>query len=95
MSDSRLALARMCALQGRYDEAAGWFAKAREVLDEQGTRPLRAITDYDEALMYLRRDTPGDLARAEPFLAAALKQFRVHGMTGWIRRAEEYGKLAA
>jgi hypothetical protein len=32
-----------------------WFERAREVLDQQGARPLRAITDYDEALMYARR----------------------------------------
>ena len=32
-------------LQGRYDEAREWFAQARAVLDEQGARPLRAITE--------------------------------------------------
>ena len=42
MMDGRLALARLCALQGRYDEAVEWFARARTVLDEQGARPLRA-----------------------------------------------------
>ncbi len=57
------------------------------VLDEQGARPLRAITDYDEALMYLRRGGTGDLARARPLLEVALSQFREIGMTGWIRRA--------
>ena len=88
MRDSRLSMARLCALQHRYDEAIDWFAKARAVLEEQGTRPLRAITDYDEALMYLRRADAGDLGRAQPLLEAALKQFREIGMTGWIRRAE-------
>lgn len=48
-ADGRLALARLCALQRRHDEAAQWFAKARAVLDEQGARPLRAIADFDEA----------------------------------------------
>src|SRR5262245_64317678 len=43
MMDGRLALARLCALQQRYDEAVEWFGKARAVLDEQGARPLRAI----------------------------------------------------
>src|SRR5262249_7790541 len=60
MVDSRLAMARLCALQHRYDEAVDWFAKARAVLDDQGARPLRAIVDYDEALMYARRDAAGD-----------------------------------
>jgi len=88
MMDGRLSLARLCALQGRYDEAVDWFARARVVLDEQGARPLRAIVDYDEALMYLRRGAPGDKERATPLLAAALQQFHALGMTGWIRRAE-------
>ena len=88
MMDGRLALARLCALQQRYDEAMHWFAKARAVLDEQGARPLRAITDYDEALMYARRGAAGDRHRARPLLEAALAQFRAIGMPGWIRRAE-------
>jgi class 3 adenylate cyclase/tetratricopeptide (TPR) repeat protein len=88
MMDGRLALARLCALQQRYEEAADWFAKARTVLDEQGARPLRAIVDYDEALMYTRRDIPGDRERAAPLLDAALAQFRTLDMPGWIRRAE-------
>jgi class 3 adenylate cyclase len=89
MRDARLSLARVCALSGRYQEATGWFAKARKVLDEQGWRPLRAITDYDEALMYLRRGALGDAMRAQPFLAAASAQFRALGMAGWIRRGEQ------
>jgi hypothetical protein len=88
MMDGRLALARNCALQHRWPEAADWFAKARTVLDEQGARPLRAIVDYDEALMYTRRGDPGDAERALPLLDAALAQFRTLDMPGWIRRAE-------
>jgi tetratricopeptide (TPR) repeat protein len=86
-SDARLSLARLCALQSRYDEAADWFAKVRGVLDEQGARPLRAITDCDEALMYVRRADAGDRERAEPLLEQALAQFDAIGMTGWERRA--------
>ncbi len=85
--DSRLALAHLCALQSRHDEAVGWFAKAREVLEEQGARPLRAMADYDEALMYLRRGAPGDADHARPLLEAATKRFRSLGMTGWIKSA--------
>jgi class 3 adenylate cyclase len=95
MRDSRLSIARLCALQQRYDEASEWFGKARVVLDEQGARPLRAITDYDEALMYLRRGAAGDIACARPFLDLALEQFRKIGMTGWIRRAEEAARTGA
>jgi tetratricopeptide (TPR) repeat protein len=95
MRDSRLSMARLCALQGRYEEAATWFTKARAVLDEQGQRPLRAIVDFDEALMYARRDAPGDRERALPLVDAALAQFRTLGMPGWIRRAEALLKSCA
>jgi tetratricopeptide (TPR) repeat protein len=88
MHDGQLAMAQLCALQGRYDEAVEWFAKARNVLDEQGARPLRAIVDFDEALMYVRRNASGDTERAGPLLEAALLQFRAIGMDGWITRAE-------
>jgi DNA-binding CsgD family transcriptional regulator len=95
MYDGRLALAQLSALQGRHDEAVEWFAKAREVLDEQGTRPLRAIVDYDEALMYVRRGRRGDRGRATPLVEAALSQFRKIGMTGWITRGEELQRRIA
>ena len=87
-TDARLSLARLCALGARFDEAAEWFAKARTVLEEQGARPLRAITDYDEALMYVRRGAPGDQEQAASLLNLALPPFREIGMPGWIRRAE-------
>ena len=72
-------------------EAADWFAKARVVLEEQGARPLRAIADLDEAVMHLRRNTHGDREQARPLLNAATTQFRMLGMTGWLRRAESLG----
>jgi hypothetical protein len=89
MVDGRLALARLCALQERHDEARRWFAESRGVLSEQGARPLLAIVDYDEALMYVRRGEAGDPDRARPLLDAACNQFEEIGMTGWIRRADE------
>jgi tetratricopeptide (TPR) repeat protein len=88
MQDGRLCLARLCALQGRYDEAADWFAKSRAVLEQQGARPLRAIADLDEAVMYLRRNEHGDRRRGTPLVDAAITQFRALGMTGWLRRGE-------
>jgi tetratricopeptide (TPR) repeat protein len=87
--DGRLALARLCALTGRYDEAADWFARARTVLDEQGARPLRAIADFDEAVMYQRSAAPGDRERALALLDRARAQFKDIGMTGWLRRAAQ------
>ena len=56
--------------------------RARAVLTEQGARPLRAIVDYEEALIYHRRGGPGDKEPAAPLLEAALRQFHELGMTG-------------
>jgi tetratricopeptide (TPR) repeat protein len=88
-TDARLSLARLCALTGRFDEAREWFEKARNVLDEQGARPLRAITDFGEAWMEVRRGGAGDRQRALALLDAARGPFESIGMPGWLRRAEE------
>jgi hypothetical protein len=88
MMDARLALARLCALDGRHGEASRWFADARVTLDAQGARPLRAIVDFDEALMHQRAGRPD---QARPLLEAAADQFVRLGMTGWLRRAEAAG----
>ncbi|HEV8625956.1 MAG TPA: AAA family ATPase [Acidimicrobiia bacterium] len=85
MTDGRLALARLCALQGHNDEAKVWFAEARRVLTEQEARPLLAIAFHDEALMHLRRNGPGDSEAARPLLERARAEFDAIGMTGWLR----------
>jgi len=87
MYDARRSMGHLCALQGRYDDAQRWFERAREVLDADGQRPLRALVDFDEALMYVRRGRRGDRERASPLLDAALEQFEDIGMTGWVERA--------
>jgi tetratricopeptide (TPR) repeat protein len=92
MTDGRLSLGRLCALTSRYDDATSWFAEARQVLEKQGARPLLAICDHDEALMYGHRSAPGDSERAQALLGAARAQFEDLGMTGWFRRAEELSK---
>jgi tetratricopeptide (TPR) repeat protein len=90
--DSRLALARLHALQGHYEEAEQLFDGARRVLGLQSAASLLAIVDYDRALMYVRRARPHDAERARTLLDAALRQFRAMGMTGWIRQASELSK---
>ena len=92
MMDLRLSLARLCAVDGRSEEAVHWFVQARSVLDEQGARPLRAVADFDEALMHARL---GHQASARPLLEAAAGQFQRIGMTGWQRRAEQVGALVS
>jgi hypothetical protein len=84
MADARLSLARLCGLHGRYEEAKHWFAQARVTLDAQGARPLRAIVDFDEALMHQRA---GHRDVAQPLLQAAVDQFTWLAMSGWLRRA--------
>ena len=81
MADGRLAVARLCALQGRQDEARRWFAAARPVLAEQDARPLLAIADFDEASM----EAILDPARARSLVDAARWEFEQIGMTGWLR----------
>jgi tetratricopeptide (TPR) repeat protein len=88
-TDARLALARLCALTGRFDEARKWFEKARRVLEEQGARPLRAITDFDEAWMEVRRGREGDRRRGSALLEDVRESFESIGMPGWLRRADE------
>ncbi len=90
MMDLRLAFARLCAVDGRLEEADHWFGQARSVLEKQGARPLRAIVDFDQALMNTRA---GRMARARRPLDAAISQFQQIGMTGWLRQAEQLGAL--
>jgi DNA-binding CsgD family transcriptional regulator len=89
MVDGRLAMARLCAVRGRDDEALKWLAEARRVLGEQSALSLLAIADFDEALIHLRRGGPGTTDRARPLLDSAVRQFTSLGMSGWVRRAEE------
>ena len=65
-TSGHLPLARLCALSARHDEAVRWFAEGRRVLAEARARPVLAICDHDEALMYARRAGPGDTERARP-----------------------------
>ena len=92
MADARLSLARVCGLDGRYEEAKHWLAQARETLDAQGARPLRAIVDFDEALMHRRA---GHRDASQPLLHAAVEEFARLGMTGWLRRAAAVGVVSS
>jgi hypothetical protein len=92
MMDLRLSLARLCAVDSRLDEARHWFGQARLALEEQGARPLRAIADFDEALMHARL---GRNPSARPPLAAAADQFQRIGMTGWQRQAEQLAAVVS
>ena len=79
-------VARMAALLGDMAEANHWFAVARERTESAGLRPLRAISDYDEALALVRAGS-ADRERILALLDAALASFEPLGMGGWAKRA--------
>ena len=81
-----LTAARMAALTGDMVEAGAYFARARQVTERSGQRPLRASVDYDEALALARNGLP-DRARWESLLNAALAQFKALDMKPWVQRA--------
>jgi DNA-binding CsgD family transcriptional regulator len=81
---SELTVARMAVLLEDLDEARRYFDRARAVLDERGTLPLRAIVDYDEALVLGRQDAAAATELAENARAA----FHELEMRGWLDRAE-------
>jgi len=81
---SELTMARTAALLGDVTEALAWFQRARAALDGRGARPLRAVVDFDEALV-LRLEDPAATAR---LLEQARSEFAELEMTGWLSRAE-------
>jgi len=81
---SELTMARTAALLGDVAEALAWFRRARASLDGRGARPLRAVVDFDEALV-LRLEDPAATAR---LLEQARSEFAELEMTGWLSRAE-------
>ncbi|HEY4409537.1 MAG TPA: AAA family ATPase, partial [Acidimicrobiia bacterium] len=91
--DARLSMARLCILTARHSEAPAWFASARQVLGEQGARPLLAIVDLDEARLHVLAEGPAERERARPLLDSARAEFEALGMTGWLGRAEEVRSL--
>jgi DNA-binding CsgD family transcriptional regulator len=80
-----LTVARMAALQGDLDAAISAFAVAREALETNGQRPLRAMVDYDEALA--RRRAGERQSSVGPAAEAAHAAFAALGMSEWEERA--------
>jgi hypothetical protein len=91
-ADARLSMARLCALTGRPDEAVAWFSAARDVLAEQGARPLLAVVDFDEARLHAGSPSPADQARARSLADTARAQFEALAMTGWVGRADDLSR---
>jgi DNA-binding CsgD family transcriptional regulator/tetratricopeptide (TPR) repeat protein len=83
MTSTDLSVARLSAVLGRFDQAVGYFGRARVTLERRDQRVLRAIVDYDEALARLAHKQPG----AARLLAVASARFEELGMREWLRRA--------
>jgi ATP/maltotriose-dependent transcriptional regulator MalT len=83
MTSTELTVARLSAVLGRFDQAVEYFERARATLEQRGQPVLRAIVDYDEALVRLAHGQPG----AATLLAAASARFKELGMREWSRRA--------
>ena len=81
-----LAMARMAALSGAVDEAQQHFERARAKLDALGHLPLRAIADYDRAILEYRSGTVTS-AQLATRIEHATEVFRSLGMIGWASRA--------
>jgi DNA-binding CsgD family transcriptional regulator len=81
---SELTVARTAALLEDFDEARIYFDRARAALDERGTQALRAIADYDQALVLRQHDA----AAAAELLEDARAEFAELEMKGWLQRAE-------
>lgn len=90
---NELTVARMAALTGDMAEAQTYFSRARNVLDANGQRPLRALVDYDEALALIRNSSR-DRERVITLIDSALAEFDDLGMEGWSRRSQELREAA-
>ncbi len=75
----------LAARLGRADEAARWFAEARERATRAGARPALARVVVDEAWAALRLGTP---ERARALLAEARESARTLDMPGLVTVAE-------
>jgi DNA-binding CsgD family transcriptional regulator len=81
---NELTVARMATLLGRSSEAGAYFDLARAKLQKTGQAPLRAITDFDQALA-LQRTSADDQDRVERLLDAAQAAFQALGMEPWVQ----------
>jgi class 3 adenylate cyclase len=86
--DGRWALAMLCALDGRIDEARECFDKARSVLTEQGSKTLLIAVDYEEALMNVRLGGEKNMTRARVLLERARSRCAHPALSAWRERID-------
>ena len=88
-ASGRVALAQLCALDGRTDEARHWFDEARRVHEEEGNEPLLVGTDFEEALMNHRLGTADSCARARVLLERARARATHPTLAAWVARIDD------
>lgn len=84
----RLALARLCALDGRIEEAREWVAACHTVVEEQATPALGVHVDHFEAELELRLGADGDRERFRAAIARARAGCEDPAMAPWLDRLD-------
>ncbi|MFM2071711.1 MAG: hypothetical protein RLZZ623_1974, partial [Actinomycetota bacterium] len=87
--DVRLSLARLCAIDGRVEEASSWFERARGVFRAEKMEPFLAICDHDEAWMHVRHPGHVPVAEVVALLERCIARSDQIGLPGWHDRARE------
>jgi len=90
-----LAMARLCALTGRVDEAREWVTTAHAVVDEQATPPLAVHIAHVEAEWELRLGPDGDPDRYRDAIARARAGCDDPAMAPWLTRIDALETQAA
>jgi DNA-binding CsgD family transcriptional regulator/tetratricopeptide (TPR) repeat protein len=88
----------LAATLGRWDAAEAHFADALAIDERLRARPYVVLTHLHRAETLLRRDRPGDAARAEALLRQVRVSARELGMTPaleWATRLIEAGRASA
>jgi hypothetical protein len=82
----RLAMARLCALDDRIDEAREWATGCRRVIEEQDTPPLVLQLEHFEAELELRLGDDGDPERFRSALSRGRAACGHEAMAPWLDR---------
>jgi DNA-binding CsgD family transcriptional regulator len=77
------------AMEGRIDEAEGYFERAAEAASRCGARPELGRTYMDHARLLFRLNGKGDKSRAVRMLVDAAAIFRELGMGPFSKRARD------
>jgi hypothetical protein len=91
-TDGRWALARLCAISGRHDEARYWFAQARSVCAASECVALLVAIDYEEAVTEVRL---GNTRRVLALIDSARAGCTHPSMAPWLMRLAELGAASA